>query len=331
MKKLGGLALLVVLISLGSLQSCKWPWSKDPDTTDVTEKLIKNAHPAFSADSAYAFIKRQVDFGYRIPGTPAHKACADWLYAKLRSYCDTVYYQKGTAVTFNGKTIPVYNLIGSFKPGNEVRGLFCAHWDTRPFSDMDPDSSKRKTPVTGANDGGSGVGVLLEMARQLKAQPPVYGVDIIFFDSEDYGSSEADNSFCLGSQYWGKNLHKPNYKAQYGVLLDMVGGKDALFGYEQNSNTWANWVLTHTWAIARELGHDRHFSNQMVGPITDDHVYVHSAIGVPIIDIIQFDPAGSFASYWHTTKDDMSAIDVNTLQAIGSTMTALVYNPPLNL
>lgn len=320
------IALLTVLMA--GIQSCT-TGSHDDDTTESTDTIARNKYPAFSQDSAYAFIRKQVSFGYRIPGTEAHKRCADWLFEKLKEYCDTVYYQRGTAVTWDKKTIPVYNIVGSFKPKAAQRGIFASHWDSRPWADND--TVRTDKPIDAANDGASGVGVLLEMARLLSKNKPEYGVDIVFFDAEDYGKSEYENSFCLGSQYWGKNPHLPGYKAQYGVLLDMVGGKNALFGKEGYSNMNAGWVQNHVWNLAAELGYQSTFINETTQPIIDDHYYVFQTTGIPMIDVIQYDRQKGFAHYWHTHADNMDAVDPKTLGIVGHTMMALVFNPPINI
>lgn len=325
-----GLTAVFGVSGIFTLNSCRWGGKGDDTDTVEIEKFIKTTPAPFSADSAFAYIKKQTDFGYRIPGTDAHRRCADWLYATLKRFCDTVYFQKGSAVTWDKKNIPVYNIVGAFNPKAKQRGLFASHWDSRPWADAD--TARRDQPIMAANDGASGVGVLLEMARQLKAKRPNHGIDIIFFDAEDWGKSEHEHSFCLGSQYWGKNLHLPDYRAQYGVLLDMVGGKNAMFGREAISAANAGWVLNHTWAIARELGYTSTFADIQVNPITDDHYYVFEATRIPMIDIIQHDPErGSFAHYWHTHADNMDAVDPKTLQIVGNTMSALIFNPPINI
>lgn len=313
------------------LSSCG---GSDPDTTEpevVNESIIKTKAPVFDEDIAYQNIKDQLDFGFRIPGTPAHKKCADFLFAELKKYCDTVYYQVGTTKNYRGETLPVYNIIGSFLPNHPQRGIFASHWDSRPFADNDQDPKNHDKPVPAANDGASGVGVIISMAHSLKTTKPAYGIDLILFDVEDYGKGEFQNSFCLGSQYWTANKHVPNYTANYGVLLDMVGAKDALFGRESFSEQNAGYIMSHTWNIAQELGYGNHFVNTASGPTIDDHYYVNKGTGIPMIDVIQFDPKGGFADYWHTIKDDITTIHKPTLKAVGTTMLHLVFNPPFTL
>jgi Zn-dependent M28 family amino/carboxypeptidase len=324
------LAYCTALTSLfwGCNQTTETTTSDSPAASETV--IVTQKKTGFSADNAYNHIKSQLDFGFRIPGTPAHKQCADWLLKQLKTQCDTTYLQVGQSKNpTSGATIPIYNIIGSINPQAEKRMIFAAHWDSRPMADQDDNNPK--DPILAANDGASGVGVILELARILHSEKPEWGVDFILFDAEDLGVAEIENSFCLGSQYWGKNLHKDNYKANFGVLLDMVGGKDAKFMWEANSNQYANWILVHTWQIAKELGHDNHFQLQNIGAITDDHKYVYEATNIPMIDIIQYNENTGFAPYWHTHDDNLDAIDKNTLQAVGNTLLNLIFNPPATL
>jgi glutaminyl-peptide cyclotransferase len=324
------LAYCTALTSLfwGCNQTTETTTSDSPAASETV--IVTQKKTGFSADNAYNHIKSQLDFGFRIPGTPAHKQCADWLLKQLKTQCDTTYFQVGQSKNpTSGATIPIYNIIGSINPQAEKRMIFAAHWDSRPMADQDDNNPK--DPILAANDGASGVGVILELARILHSEKPEWGVDFILFDAEDLGVAEIENSFCLGSQYWGKNLHKANYKANFGVLLDMVGGKDAKFMWEANSNQYANWILVHTWQIAKELGHDNHFQLQNIGAITDDHKYVYEATNIPMIDIIQYNENTGFAPYWHTHDDNLDAIDKNTLQAVGNTLLNLIFNPPATL
>ena len=301
---------------------------KGESETTTNTKLITKPTQHFNADSSFTFIEKQLSFGFRIPGTPEHKKCSEWLVSKLGSYVDTAFIQTGSATTFDGKKIPVYNIIGSIHPQAKKRMLFMAHWDSRPFADQDTDDQIQ--PIEGANDGASGVAVLLELARNNKLQklPNDVGVDIIFFDAEDWGNSDHENSFCLGSQYWGKNLHKPGYSARFGVLLDMVGGKNAEFLWETNSNEWGNTLLQHVWTAGQELGYGNYFKTVNTHPVIDDHVYVYQATKIPTIDIIHYTSEGGFTPEWHTHQDNISNIDKNTLKAVGHTLENVIAQPP---
>lgn len=314
-----------VLTLIGALMvSCR-PASKGGAAPEVQTSV---AVPAFNVDSAYRYVADQVAFGPRVPNSEAHARCADYLAAKLRSFGADVVVQEADLKAFDNTILHARNIIGRFQPEKNNRILLFAHWDSRPFADHDPDPSRRDEPILGASDGASGVGVLLEIARQLGQTPIQAGVDIIFFDAEDYGTPDhkdvpyVEDSWCLGSQYWAKNPHVKNYTAQFGILLDMVGAKDATFYLEQYSMQTAPQVTKKIWNTAASLGHGRYFVFENGGMITDDHVYVNRYTGIPCVDIIQHDPASrtSFGTYWHTHADDMSIISRETLGAVGETV-----------
>ena len=310
--------------------------TKTPKTnqTETQNTMNQVSVPEFSADSAYSFIKKQVDFGPRVPNTPAHVACGNYLEQKLRDFGADVTIQQANLKAFDGTTLKAKNIIGSYNPQAETRILLFAHWDTRPWADHDANPENQKKPVTGANDGASGVGVLLELARVVGQEKPAVGIDIIFFDAEDYGapnelsSQENADSWCLGSQYWAENKHIPGYRARYGILLDMVGAPQATFYRKQISDYYAKYVVDKVWEKAASLGYGRYFINQPGGSITDDHLYINQKAGIPSIDIIQYNPntASGFGKYWHTVNDTMENIDKNTLTAVGNTLTHVIYN-----
>ena len=285
--------------------------------------------PLFSADSAYLYVKQQVDFGPRVPNTKQHIECGNYLEKQLAEFGAKVTIQNADLTAFDGAILKSKNIIGSYNPVAEARILLFAHWDTRPWADNDPNKKNHKTPILGANDGASGVGILLEIARNLGKQNPTVGVDIAFFDAEDYGNiSGNEDSWCLGTQYWAKNPHVQGYKAKYGILLDMVGAPKATFYREQISDYYAQNVVDKIWRQASALGFGQYFVNEAGGAITDDHVYVNKLAGIPSVDIIQYDrntPTG-FGRYWHTLNDTMENIDKNTLQAVGTTLLNVIYN-----
>ena len=292
--------------------------------------------PIFDADSAYSFIEAQVNFGPRVPSTPAHRKCGDYLIAKFESYGATVVTQDMELKAYNGDLLKARNIIAQFNPENGNRIMLCAHWDTRPWADTDPDKANHYKPLPGANDGGSGVGVLLEIARHLGTLPSNMGVDIILFDAEDYGLHEDDShlwskhrhSWALGSQYWSINPHIPGYNARYGILLDIVGAPNSKFMYEGYSTRFAEDVVYKVWQWASKIGYDNYFVQEDGGVITDDHYYVNSILGLPCIDIINCDPdsPNGFGAYHHTMKDDMLWIDKATLKAVGQTVLTVIYN-----
>lgn len=288
----------------------------------------------FSADSAYHFVQQQVDFGARVPNSAAHAACALYLAETLTRFGAEVTVQKASLTAFDGTLLHAQNIIGSYRPELTKRILLCAHWDSRPWADHDLNSANHRTPVMGANDGASGVGVLLEIARQLQQQPPSVGVDILFFDAEDYGIPEfyngayREDTWCLGSQYWAKHPHVVGYRADYGILLDMVGAPDATFPMEAISAQYAPQVVQKVWSTAASLGFGHLFVNQKGAPITDDHLYVNLLAQIPCIDIIDYNPRNrnGFFSAWHTVEDDMRHISKNTLFAVGKTVLTVLHN-----
>jgi glutaminyl-peptide cyclotransferase len=283
------------------------------------------AVPAFNPDSAYTYVKRQLDFGPRVPGTTEHKRCGDYLVRFLKSFADTVIEQQSIGTIYNGMKIPLRNIIASFNLEDTSRILLCSHWDTRPFADMD--SLKTFVPIPGANDGASGVAVLMEIARQLKLNKSKAGVDIVFFDAEDWGKPGVENSYCLGSQYWSQNPHAANYRAQFGILLDMVGGKNATFGLEGNSERFAKDFLHEVWRMAHNLGYSDQFVFVSRPGILDDHYYINQNAHIPTIDIVQYDltTESGFARYWHSHNDNLEAIDPKTLKAVGQTLMEVVW------
>jgi glutaminyl-peptide cyclotransferase len=320
------LIALLTLILIGCTSEPKVKKAKNP------KKKVEA--PIFNQDSAYNFIASQVDFGPRVPNTKGHIACGDYLIERLKSYCDTVIVQEAQLTAFDGNVLNSKNIIASFKPKRAKRIMLCAHWDTRPFADQDTEDTNKA--IDGANDGASGVGVLLEIARQFSLKKPNIGVDIILFDAEDYGQPAVsdyprmEHSYCLGSQYWATHLHKSNYFAKYGILLDMVGGKNAVFTQELASLTFAPKVLKKVWNTAAELGYGNTFQFKKTNLIIDDHLYINNlAQGrVPTIDIIEYNEVteSHFYEHWHTHKDKLENIDKNTLKAVGQTVLQVVYN-----
>ncbi|HHL52390.1 MAG TPA: M28 family peptidase [Flammeovirgaceae bacterium] len=309
-----GLASIVLFLS-----NCKH------EEKAVNKPVRQVQVPAFNADSAYYFVQEQVDFGPRIPNSTAHRQAGDKIIERLKAYGATVKVQEFEATAYDGTRLQLRNIMGSFNPQARKRILLATHWDPRPWASKDPDDPQ--APFDGANDGASGVGVLLEIARQLAAgQPPEVGVDLLFFDGEDWGEEGGNNfdSWCLGSQYWAK--HKGNYAAYYGILLDMVGGKNARFPWEGYSRKMAKNILRKVWSQAADLGYSRYFVPRKEGAITDDHYYVNTIAKIPMIDILHWEPeVGYFGTWHHTRQDNMAIIDKNTLKAVGQTMLHVVY------
>lgn len=327
MKKSALVFFLFVFIACGC--------NKKTSTINTTQQVgtYEKVSPDFNSDSAYTYIEKQVAFGPRVPNTFQHLECGDYLVSELKRFGAEVQEQKMVVAAYNGTKLNGRNIIGSYNVDKNNRVLLFAHWDTRPYSDHDPDPANYNKPVLGANDGASGVGVLLEIARNIQSKSPNVGIDIIFFDVEDYGTpafaknQPAGDWYCLGSQYWSKNPHIPNYKAKYGILLDMVGAPDAKFDREAISMEYAKNVVEKVWSTSRQLGYGSYFMTEDKSSVTDDHLYVNQIRRIPSIDIIHCDTTSKngFASYWHTQKDDMSNISKETLKAVGQTVMEVIY------
>mgnify|MGYP002732818889 CR=1 FL=1 len=287
--------------------------------------------PRFDADSAYRYVARQVEFGPRVPGSGSHSQCAEWLAGELKSAgADTVVVQKAQMKAWDGKTLPISNIFAQYNRSAAERILLVAHWDTRPWADEDPDEANHSKPLPGANDGASGVGVLLEVARQLGKNAPAIGVDILLVDAEDYGCTGGDDesSWCLGTQYWVENMpYADGLLPQQGILLDMVGGKGARFHREMISEQANRQLVDRVWAAAADAGFSSIFVNSRGTAVIDDHLFLSRA-GIPTIDIIEAVNAetGSFPAIWHTMADDMDSIDARTLGAVGQTVLNVIYN-----
>ncbi len=329
---------LILPIAL-MLVACNGKQPKETVTSNNTSKTTTIVIPQFDADSAYQYVAKQTAFGPRVPETSAHAQCAAWLSAKLSEYADTVIVQEFRTRLFNGKGIDGKNIVAVFNPEAKKRIVLCSHWDSRPFADHDPDEANRHTPIDGANDGASGVGVLLECARQFKAQSlnEKLGIDIVLFDLEDYGPHQEQaveyydenvNYWALGSQYWSKYPHVYGYKAYYGILLDMVGGSNPNFQKEYYSQGFAAWVGNKVWRKAHDLGYRSYFSNELGTMISDDHIPMNVVAGIPTIDIIDLQPNSSnecFPEVWHTLNDNIQHIDKETLGMVGDVLLHVVY------
>ena len=299
------------------------------------EEVLNPVGPAFIADSAMAYCQAQCDFGPRTMNSKAHDLCEEWIINKFKGFGLEVETQKADLTGWDGTKLHSTNIIAHFNPQAERRILICAHWDSRPWADNDPDSTNWHKPVLAANDGASGVGVMLEVARLLQNDTTLaIGVDLVCFDAEDYGTpqwaeknEDSENTWALGAQYWAKNLPE-NYKPQFGILLDMVGGQGAKFYQEQFSLRYAASIVDKVWSAARHAGYGSMFTNEVGGQITDDHIPVNEA-GIPTVDVIPCYPdcrQSSFGPTWHTINDDMEHLDSNTLKAVGQTLIQVIYS-----
>ena len=320
---------LLLLISCGKDGGNKEPASQ-------AEPAIKVEVPSFNADSAYKFVADQVAFGPRIPNTAAHKQTADFFVKTLKRYGAQITIQEFQTENYNGQKLDLKNIVASFNPDKSKRVLLAAHWDTRPFSDKDPE--KPNATFQGANDGASGVGVLLEIARVISSNTkPEIGVDIILFDGEDWGEKPDEQDthtlpdglqewWCLGSQHWARNRHKPGYSAFYGILLDMVGAKNARFHREGYSMEFAPSIVDKVWDHAQRLGYSHVFIRKTEPGVTDDHLFVNTIARIPMINIVHFEPGvGFFGDFHHSQKDNLDLISKDMLGIVGTTVLTTIY------
>lgn len=317
--------LIIALVATFTFQACT---SDKKETKEETEQVVKLTSPDFNPDSAFAYTKAQVDFGPRIPSTEAHANCAKYLVNKFKSFGGEVFVQEAPSKTYDGKSHRLKNIIVAFNPEKTQRVLITAHWDARPFSDQDPDVNMHDKPFDAANDGASGVAVMLEMARQIQQKQPNVGVDFILWDIEDYGKSkdksQNETTWCIGSQYWAKNPPVKGYKPLYAINLDMVGGGNAQFAQDEISRKYAPAIVKKVWDIGNEIGYSAYFINVTSGSLIDDHFWVNQA-GIPCIDIIHYTDAAGFYMNWHTQLDNLNNIDKNTLKAVGQTVLEAIY------
>lgn len=301
--------------------------TENPGGQQSSTDYSQTAIPDFSADSAYAYVEKQLSFGNRIPGSKGWERCAGWLTAQMKRFCDTVIVQDFRAVLWNSDAVPGKNIIAQLNPQAEQRIILAAHWDSRQWADHDPSESNHQKPVPGANDGASGVAVLMEMARIMNAMPPSVGVDFIFFDVEDQGTNGGSpRDWCIGSQYWAAHRHMPSYFSYiYGVLFDMVGTHNPRFTKEGFSHRSARRLTDNLWTAAAMLGYDSIFVNEITDDILDDHVFVINDGGIPMTDIVQNDGNISFFEHWHTVSDDIRSIDKETLRIVATVTMKTIY------
>lgn len=275
--------------------------------------------PVFDGNNAFEFLKNQCEFGARIPGSSAHQQCQKYLTAELKKVGGLVFLQRfKEALPHGGQPVDLVNIVGSFYPEKTNRVLLCAHWDSRPWADQDSLETNRKSPVMGANDGASGVAVLLEVARHLQQSEPEYGIDIVFFDAEDSGVNGKNETYAIGSNYFAENKDS-GYRPQFGILLDMVGDNNLQIYQEINSLRYAPQIVKKVWQRAADLGLPA-FQAEPRFEVTDDHVPLIKA-GIPCIDIIDFD-----YKYWHTTQDTPDKCSPESLQQVGQLILSIIYD-----
>jgi hypothetical protein len=348
MIRIGIAALLVAALAYGwTLLAPIFKSTPGTDEVEDVEKL-KPVGPAFDADSAYAFCQAQCDFGPRAMNTTGHDLCEEWIVSKFRSYGLTVKRQHADLRGYDGTILKATNIMAQYRPELTTRILICAHWDSRPWADNDPDEANWHKPIIAANDAASGVAVMIELARLLSMEEQSgdstansqsligksIGVDFLCLDAEDWGTPQwaedqtnTSDTWALGAQYFAQNMPE-GYEARYGILLDMVGGQGAKFYQEGLSMDFAPDIVRKVWRAARQAGYGSYFPKKEGNPITDDHIPLNQHARIPTIDIIPHYPdcrQSSFGPTWHTLADDMQHIDPNTLKAVGQTMVQVLW------
>lgn len=332
-------SILLFFFVIVFLVGCKEDNAQKENTPPPPVRTVQV--PKFERDSAYNYIDKQVAFGPRVPNSQAHTDCKNWLVSKLKSFGAEVIEQDFKATAYTGTVLNSTNIIGQYNLQSKKRILLAAHWDSRHIADSPLSTERQEEPILGADDGASGVGVLLEIARQLQANPIDMGVDIIFFDAEDHGEDKPDGwaprneaereqsraTWCLGAQHWSRNPHVAGYKPKYGILLDMVGSEGARFPVEEVSLTFAPQVVDKVWSLAGKMGYSNHFVAARTPGVTDDHYFVNTIAKIPMIDIINkpVESQTGFGRYWHTHNDNMEVISKRTLRSVGQLMLAVVY------
>lgn len=308
--------LLVLLVIACNSDAKEGSAAQPGATTGATPGATSTG---FDGNAAYNYAKAQVDFGPRVPGTPAAKQAGDWIIRQMRTRADTVIVQSFTHTTADGKKLPMRNILARFRPELTERVLYLTHWDSRPVSESASTDAEKKMPVPGANDGASGVGLFVALADVLKKTRPNVGVDLLFTDGEDYGQfGPPEVDVLIGSKYFASHLPSPGYKPLYGVLWDMIGDKDLRIPYEMNSFQQAPEVVSRVWQTAAEMGYGDIFVQESGGAINDDHMPLLNA-GMRVIDVIDLDYPPH-----HTPHDTMDKISAKSLAIVGDVATALV-------
>jgi len=312
-----------LLFIITGLLSCK------SDTNSTISKTLPRIKVAkFDSELAYAHVEKQLSFGTRVPGSSNHKATKDWIVETMKSYGWSVEEEHFQAIVYTGEELPGTNIISRYKPKASTRILLAAHYDTRHVADKEKENPGRKgEPIMGADDGASGVAVLMSMAKTIAGSGLEIGVDIVFFDLEDYGEPGVNNnkeSWAIGSAHWAQNVDR-SYSPKHALLLDMVGAKEATFPRESFSQSINSDLVDQVWKLAQNMGHGNYFINENRGIVIDDHISVHKYSGIKMIDIVN-KKVGAFGHYHHTHQDDIEIIDKSTMQAVGQVAMAVIFN-----
>lgn len=314
--------LTIILMLTGCMQDTPKPAPEPAQDRTPAAPKTSAAVPDFDGKRAYDYLLAQTNFGPRNPGSAGHRNCLDYLRTELERYADAVNLQPFAVTGYKGEQVRMTNVIASFNASAPTRILLLAHWDTRPWADQESDPVKAEKPVLGANDGASGVAVLLEIARHLKASPPAVGVDILLTDGEDFAVEGNKEEYLRGSKYFAANLPQ-GFRPVFGILLDMVGDKELELMKERHSVSFAPDVVELVWNAAKEL-HVTQFSDKLQGFVTDDHLPLNRA-GIRTIDLIDFDYPNEGNSYWHTLKDTPDKCSAESLEAVGKVVLHVIY------
>jgi glutaminyl-peptide cyclotransferase len=313
-------SLILVILPL---MSCQQEHQKPvvlPDAKSAQRANIKT--PVFDATQAFSYLKRQTDFGPRVPNAPAHEQCLNYLRQELSQYADAVNTQPFSIEGYSGEQLHLTNIIASLNPQATTRVLLIAHWDSRPRADQDHDPAKRELPILGANDGASGVAILIELARAYRSSPAAVGIDILLVDGEDYGREGDTKNYLLGARYFADHLPQGFHPA-FGILLDMVGDKQLEIPKERYSLRYAPDIVEQVWSTARALGIGQ-FVNSTQNFVTDDHLPLNDA-GIKTIDLIDFDYPDQTNRFWHTSEDTPDKCSPESLAAVGTVLLHVIY------
>jgi hypothetical protein len=312
---------LAVVFSIASFHCGSESGQQPGASTPMSAPTKQIDVPSFSGTHAFEYLTAQTSFGPRNPNSPGHRNCLTYLQLELSKSTDVVSLQQFTQRGYN-EVLNLTNIFARFNPDSLTRILLIAHWDTRPRAELDPDPKKRLLPIIGANDGASGVAVLLELAAIMKASPPPIGVDLLLVDGEDYGKEGDTQLYLLGARYFSTHL-SPGYAPQFGILLDMVGDSELLLKKERYSLQYAPDVVDLVWSTAANIGVAQ-FSSELQNWVTDDHIPLNQA-GIKTIDLIDFEYPDSSNRYWHTTMDTPDKCSPASLEAVGSVLAELIY------
>lgn len=314
---------LALVLCVGMLVSTSTGTPLQQGPREVSKRIGQEGKSAFDGERAYHYLLRQTGFGPRGPGLAGHDRCLRFLQAELGKSAEIVRSQEFSYTLKTGKPLRLTNVIASFNAGATHRILLSAHWDTRLWADKDPNVKNHSTPIPGANDGASGVAVLLEIAQQLRARPPSIGVDLVLFDGEDVGTTGAPGSFCQGSRYFAKNKAE-NYQPRFGINIDMIGDRELTIYREQNSERLAPQILDQVFSAARQLKITQ-FVDSKGAEVSDDHLPLNEA-GIPTINLIDFDYPDESNRFWHSLSDTPDKCSAASLEAVGTVLLNIIYS-----